>query len=43
MKTEYKKVGKGHEVYVNGVLIFWVYGSQKNAEKELGIHLRNNK
>jgi hypothetical protein len=40
-KTEIKKDGKGHNVYVNNNWAFWVIGSKKNAEKELQIYLRS--
>ena len=35
MKTEIKKSGKGHDIYINGEWVMWVIGSKKNAEKEL--------
>jgi hypothetical protein len=35
MKTEIKKSGKGHDIYINGEWIMWVIGSKKNAQKEL--------
>ncbi len=43
MKIEYKKLGKGHEIYVNGSLVMWVIGSKKNAEKEIKEYLNANK
>ena len=39
METEIRKSGKGHEVYVNGELIFWIKCSYKCAEKELKLYL----
>ena len=35
MKTDIKKSGKGHDIYINGEWIMWVIGSKKNAQKEL--------
>lgn len=35
MKTEIKKSGKGHDIYINGDWVMWVIGSKKNAQKEL--------
>jgi|TARA_R110001592_G_scaffold244997_1_gene506336 hypothetical protein len=35
MKTEIKKSGKGHDIYINGEWVMWVIGSKKNAQKEL--------
>jgi hypothetical protein len=41
MIFEYKKEGKGHSVFLNGELIFWVTGSLKNAKKEALKHKVN--
>jgi hypothetical protein len=35
MKTEIRKSGKGHDIYINGEWVMWVIGSKKNAQKEL--------
>ena len=35
MKTEIRKSGKGHDIYINGEWVVWVIGSKKNAQKEL--------
>ncbi len=35
MKTEIKKSGKGHDIFINDNFVMWVIGSKKNAEKEL--------
>lgn len=35
MKTEIKKKGKGHDVFINGEWKMWVIGSKRNAKKEL--------
>lgn len=35
MKTEIRKSGKGHDIYINGDWVMWVIGSKKNAQKEL--------
>lgn len=40
MKTRIIKQGKGHEVYIDGVMVFWLTGSRKAAEKELSIYLK---
>ena len=40
MKTEIKKSGKGHNIYINGKQIGYVIGSKKNAEKEMKIELK---
>jgi len=42
MKEEYKKSGKGWNVYLNGKLIMWVIGSKNNAKKELQKYLKKN-
>ena len=46
MKVEIKKVKtygvKGHEVYVNESLVFFVVGSKNNAEKELEKYIKNH-
>ncbi len=34
MKTEIRKSGKGHDIYINGEWVMWVIGSKKNAQKE---------
>ena len=34
MKTEIKKSGKGHDIYINGEWVMWVIGSKKNAKKK---------
>ena len=35
MNIEYKKRGKGHDIFVNGKFVMWVIGSKKNAEAEI--------
>ena len=37
---QFKKNGKGYDVFINGVWVMWVIGSKKNAEKELKILLK---
>ena len=38
--TDFKKNGKGHDVFVNGHWVLWAIGSKKNAMSEIQVHLK---
>lgn len=38
----FTNIHKGHEVWQDGVFLFWVAGSKRNAKKELKIHQAKN-
>jgi ribosomal protein S3 len=42
MKTEIKKSGKGHNLFINSKQVGYVIGSKKNAEKEMKVELKRS-